>query len=97
MKGLAWCVLSLVVGCGVFPDTADASFEPADAGGESTDGGASKLPFGATCAADDDCESTHCFQFGNGQRHCSVPCTSASECPSGSQGQKCNNKGFCAY
>lgn len=60
-----------------------------------TEAGAA-LPFGAACNVGADCQSSICFQFGNGEKRCSVTCTIADACPEGSQGRKCNNKGHCA-
>jgi hypothetical protein len=58
--------------------------------------GAEPRKFGATCDAATDCDSEICFEFGNGSKLCSARCTSAEDCPSGAQGQKCNMKGYCA-
>jgi hypothetical protein len=58
---------------------------------------AGALPFGATCVSNSDCQTTLCFLFGKGTSHCTQPCSSNADCPAGSQGQKCNGKGTCAY
>jgi len=42
------------------------------------------------------CDGGACFLFGNGSQRCTLPCSSPSDCPSGSQGTKCNGKGYCA-
>jgi spore coat protein A len=81
--------------------TADAG-SVADSGsvsdaGSAADGGSTVLPFGAACTDDAGCASGWCALFGNGSMHCTVGCTQSSECPAGTQGQKCNGKGFCAY
>ncbi len=51
--------------------------------------------FGQACALDCECASRLCAEFGDGSRACSLRCTDASECPSGSRGQKCNQQGLC--
>jgi hypothetical protein len=35
--------------------------------------------------------------FGDGSSHCSQACTADATCPEGTQGRKCNGKGFCAF
>jgi hypothetical protein len=62
--------------------------------GAGTDG---PLPFGATCSSNGDCESGVCALFGDGTKHCTETCVDATTCPSGSQGPKCNGKGYCAF
>jgi spore coat protein A len=69
---------------------------PGDAGRSDGDGQAG-LPFGATCTTDASCQSGFCASFGNGSMHCSVSCADGQVCPVGTQGSKCNGKGFCAY
>jgi spore coat protein A len=97
--------------CGSSPDSlgvpADAAADvPVDATAPSTDVGADdkpdsgsgvKLAFGATCGANADCETNVCFAFGDGTSHCTVACADATTCPAGTQGPKCNGKGYCAY
>jgi spore coat protein A len=56
-----------------------------------------KLAFGAICAADGDCETDTCFLFGDGTKRCTQACADATSCPAGSQGPKCNGKGYCAF
>jgi MYXO-CTERM domain-containing protein len=88
--------LAQVASCGsttTDPRDADVGEAPANA----ADQAGSKLPFGASCAAHDDCETDVCAAFGDGTMHCTEACTDATTCPSGSQGQKCNGKGFCAF
>jgi hypothetical protein len=60
--------------------------------------------FGATCSAVKDTGSTECMSgvctdaFDNlGHAVCSVKCTpgDGSTCPAGSDGMKCNMKGYC--
>ena len=53
--------------------------------------------FGQTCSAPADCGTGGmvCFQFGTGATNCTLPCTSADDCPSGSSGKLCNGKGYC--
>ncbi len=63
------------------------------------DGGACATPgtkaFGATCAIPCECVSGVCFTFGDGTTACTRTCSGNAECPSGSQGQKCNAQGVC--
>jgi spore coat protein A len=90
-------VLALVASCG---STATGSPDAGDVGevsANAADHGGSKLPFGASCAAPDECETDVCAAFGDGTMHCTEACSDATTCPSGSQGQKCNGKGFCAF
>jgi hypothetical protein len=70
----------------------------------SDDGGTSSGEFGATCATVVDTGSTECDSgvctntFDQiGHPICSVKCTPAdpSVCPEGSEGKKCNMKGYC--
>jgi hypothetical protein len=76
----------------------DAGPTPATDGSTAdTTGPVARLPFGATCNADADCETSVCFSFGDGTNHCSLACTDAAACPVGAHGQKCNGKGYCAY
>jgi hypothetical protein len=67
------------------------------ANSESSEDSPRQLPFGATCSANDDCATTVCFTFGNGTAHCTQTCTNDTLCPTGSQGSKCNGKGYCAF
>jgi hypothetical protein len=53
------------------------------------------LAFGETCVEDTDCESSVCHDFGALGPTCTIPCESPDDCPEGSEGQKCNNKGVC--
>jgi spore coat protein A len=78
---------------------ADDAGQAPSSGGDASDtpGPAAKLPFGATCDADGDCDTGVCFAFGDGTKHCSLACTDAAACPVGVHGQKCNGKGYCAY
>jgi hypothetical protein len=55
------------------------------------------LAFGAACASSADCESNLCAAFGDGTKHCTLACADATACPDGSQGPKCNGKGYCAF
>jgi spore coat protein A len=93
------------------PDIADRAPVDADAGGtvhadagatvDADAGGAvdvdAGLPFGASCTTDAGCQSGWCALFGNGSMHCTVSCADGQVCPVGTQGSKCNGKGFCAY
>lgn len=60
-----------------------------------TDGGETKLEFAAPCESSDQCKSGICYEFGDGTKGCTQKCESSGECPSGSQGRKCNNQGVC--
>jgi hypothetical protein len=51
--------------------------------------------FGKTCTTDGDCGKGTCQPFGTGVVLCTLPCKVAADCPVGSEGQKCNLKGFC--
>jgi hypothetical protein len=70
----------------------------------SADAAATNLPFGATCAVTSDtsteCASGVCTNSFDMLGHdvCSIKCTvgDSSTCPSGTQGMKCNGKGYCA-
>ena len=54
-----------------------------------------RLDFAAPCQANDQCMSGLCFSFGDGTMACTITCTTSDQCPAGSQGKKCNNKGVC--
>lgn len=50
--------------------------------------------FGAMCTSDTDCTSMDCSQFpAKGGGFCTVPCTTAADCPPQAQG--CNGMGQC--
>ena len=51
--------------------------------------------FGTACVDDSTCGIGKCIAFGTGDKLCTLPCQDASECPVGSQGQKCNQQGYC--
>ena len=51
--------------------------------------------FGEACANSCECASLFCFTFGDGSSSCTLACSSNTECPSGSMGQKCNGMGAC--
>ena len=70
------------------PDTASAA--PADTGAT----GAQKA-FGEACTTADDCKEGVCHEFGQGGSLCTIACVAKTECPDGSEGQKCNSKGVC--
>ena len=67
--------------------------EIAGAGGS----GGGALAFGAACSCETECSAGLCAEFGDGTRHCSVNCDADADCPQGTQGRKCNGRGFCAY
>jgi hypothetical protein len=94
---------------GGVPGTDDGPGENDAPGSGNVPGGQSPQPpgqpaaggFGAPCTQVTDTGSTECQsgvcsstfeQLGN---RCSLRCTDAAECPQGSQGQKCNKKGYC--
>ena len=81
-------LVAWLAGCGD-----DASGTTPDAAGNSctADGGA----FGAPCTEACGCASGVCHQFGEGPRACTISCTMDTQCPSGSEGMKCNNMGVC--
>lgn len=51
--------------------------------------------FGECCTAASECASGVCWKFGDGSQSCTLKCSTAADCPSGSQGQKCNGQGYC--
>jgi hypothetical protein len=51
--------------------------------------------FGEACTTNEDCESGVCNEFGQTGPLCTIECTTADECPEGSEGKKCNQKGVC--
>ncbi len=57
--------------------------------------GPGTLLFGAVCAVSCDCASNVCFTFGDGTRACTLACTTNTDCPAGSMGQRCNLMGVC--
>lgn len=63
-----------------------------DAAGCAADGGGA---FGAACTDACECATGVCHQFGQGDQACTQTCTADDQCPSGSQGKKCNNMGVC--
>ena len=52
-------------------------------------------PFASCCTANSECTSGVCFKFGDGTQACTEKCKTAADCPSGSQGKKCNGQGYC--
>jgi spore coat protein A len=90
-------VLASATSCGTTepPENANAGDVSPDAGAAERTG--APLTFGATCTADGECETNVCATFGDGTKHCTQACSDASTCPSGSQGPKCNGKGYCAF
>jgi hypothetical protein len=63
------------------------------------DAAAGNLAFGATCdPANDQCDATmglSCHLFGQLGNVCTKSCGQDTDCPVGSQGQKCNMMGLC--
>jgi len=51
--------------------------------------------FGESCTVAEDCESGLCHEFGQSGLTCTLECEDETQCPEGSEGQKCNNKGVC--
>jgi spore coat protein A len=90
-------LIALVLASG--PSCGDTLASPPtpEAGADDAARGGDKLPFGATCTTNDDCEASLCAVFGDGTKHCTEACADATTCPPGSQGPKCNGKGYCAY
>ncbi len=86
MTAIVVGLLLSVTGCGPKKDAG------ADAGG-CTDAGT--LVFGAACTLACECASSVCFTFGDGTSSCTLNCAANPDCPSGSQGQKCNLQGVC--
>ena len=87
-------------GDGANGDAANGDATNGDAGNDQdapAPDGQAGLPFGASCSDDASCESGFCALFGDGSMHCSVSCANGEACPVGTQGSKCNGKGFCAY
>jgi len=80
-------------------DVASDSGETLDAGaqdvGTADAGGGGTKAFGDTCTDNGECQSNLCFTFGTGDQLCTITCSAATDCPSGSQGQKCNKQGVC--
>lgn len=63
------------------------------AGGASVTTSSAKLGFMETCVNDEDCESGMCHVYNAKGPKCTLPCTSAADCPPPSPG--CNNMGVC--
>lgn len=84
-------------GDGVAEDGGDVSAE--DGGGSDISdedaGNADLSAFGEPCEQSSDCVDGVCQEFGQLGKVCTETCTDDSTCPDGSEGQKCNNKGFC--
>lgn len=73
---------------------------PGPSDGGAPDAAEGALPFGATCGAPAECETGVCYLFGDGTMHCTRTCDdggAGDDCPLGTQGRKCNGKGYCAY
>ena len=76
------------------PD-ASTSSDPDAASSSDPDAAPAAGAFGDDCTVSTDCASEVCWEFGDGTQQCTLTCSDASECPSGSQGQKCNMQGVC--
>ncbi len=70
----------------------DAASEGAPVASEAGDASA-LLPFMSACETNEQCDTGLCFNFNAKGRHCSKPCTQASECPPPSGG--CSNMSVC--
>jgi hypothetical protein len=93
-----WSVFAFLLVAGAMSGcSSDAVRPPVDAGGAGGADAQAGLPFGAACASDPSCQSNRCATFGDGSQHCTIGCARDEDCPAGSQGSKCNGKGFCAY
>ena len=86
MKVLAIILCLGLCSCG----SSDSSSDDAGSG----DGSSGDKVFGASCSTDSECESGTCWEFGVGGM-CTLVCQEDSACPEGSEGQKCNNQGYC--
>jgi hypothetical protein len=75
------------------PAATDAPGGKSEAG--QTKDGAAKKAFGDPCNANDQCATHICHKFGDGTQACTRACKQNSDCPAGSQGQKCNGQGVC--
>jgi len=64
---------------------------------EDTDDGdkITNAAFGEKCTDDDSCASEVCVEFGKLSWVCTLDCVEDSQCPDGSEGQKCNKSGYC--
>jgi hypothetical protein len=92
MKRLLFVLLLLVSACGSENDPPGET----DAGMTELDGSQGTLAFGAECTADEACMTGMiCRNFNMLGTVCTFACTAPSECPSGSEGQKCNMNGLC--
>ena len=82
-----------------FVDAATDSGETPDGGaqdvGAADAGGGGTKTFGQACTDNSECQSNLCFTFGTGEQLCTITCSAATDCPSGSQGQKCNKQNVC--
>ena len=51
--------------------------------------------FAAACQNDDECADAKCHEFGQSGKVCTKACSKPEDCPTGSEGKKCNNQGVC--
>ena len=102
LYGVLIAMFSSTLGChsnspaldqGLMPDLSSA---PAtDGTSDGADLGGALKPFGERCSTNAECASNLCFTFGDGSQLCTLVCSSSDQCPSGSQGRKCNAQGYC--
>ena len=86
MRTLAIILCLCLAGCGGSDGSSD------DAG--THDGKTTDKAFGEACSEDLECQTGTCWEFGVGDM-CTFACEEDSECPEGSEGQKCNKQGYC--
>ena len=86
MRVFAVVLLVVSVACGGADD------DPAEPGPDAATG-AELLPYMATCAANEECDSGLCFEFNAKGPHCTTTCELDLECEAPSPG--CNGKGVC--
>lgn len=75
---------------------ADTGVGAADTGSEADSGSSGGQPFGGTCGGDGDCQMGFiCRSFMQLGNVCTKACSVNTDCPVGSQGQRCNQMGVC--
>jgi hypothetical protein len=77
------------------PDTGTGDQDTGTQGSPDT-GMQGNTPFGGACTMDQNCQAGFiCRTFGQLGMVCTKMCTQPSDCPVGSQGQKCNQMNLC--